>query len=167
VTKQLAAAVGLAVAYAMGVTAANAEVFASPDGAFTVEFPAAPKIAKSQGRTGAGTAYAETRWSVRNKDGYWAVAMFAYAKPRKADADANVRGAVAAAKGRLANDQPIRQNGVEGREILIDAGKSGVIRERILWVAGNLYFVIYAGAGAAAASAPDVDEFLISFEADR
>ena len=101
--KQIAAAFALAVASAMVVTAASAEVFASPDGAFTVEFPAGPKLAKSQGRTDAGTAYAETRWSVRNKDGYWAVAMFAYAKPRKADIEANVRAAVAAAKGRLAN----------------------------------------------------------------
>ena len=164
--KQIAAAFALAVASAMVVTAASAEVFASPDGAFTVEFPAGPKLAKSQGRTDAGTAYAETRWSVRNKDGYWAVAMFAYAKPRKADIEANVRAAVAAAKGRLANDQPISQNGVEGRESLIDAGKSGVIRERILWVAGNLYFVVYSG-DSAAASAPDVDEFLMSFEAAR
>jgi hypothetical protein len=167
VTKQLAAAFGPVVAFAMVVTAAHAEVFASPDGAFTVEFPAAPKLAKSQGQTDKGTGYAETRWSVRNKDGYWAVAMFAYAKPRKADTDANVRGAVAAAKGRLASDQRILQNGVEGREILIEAGKSVVVRERILWVAGTLYLVAYAGDSAAAAFASAVDEFLISFEAAR
>jgi len=92
--------------------------------------------------------------------------MFAYATPRKADIDASVRAAVAAAEGRLASDQPISQNGVEGREILIDAGKSGVVRERILWVAGSLYFVVYSG-DSAAASAPDVDEFLMSFEAAR
>ena len=164
--KQIAAAFALAVASAMVVTAASAEVFASPEGAFTVEFPAAPKLAKSQGRTVKGTAYIETRWSVRNTDGYWAVAMFAYATPRKADIDASVRAAVAAAEGRLASDQPISQKGVEGREILIDAGKSGVVRERILWVAGSLYFVVYSG-DSAAASAPDVDEFLMSFEAAR
>jgi hypothetical protein len=151
---------------AMAATVASAEVFNSPDGMFTIEFPARPVLTKAQGRTDKGIAYEESRWSVRNKEGYWSVAMFVYAKPRRADSDANVRGAIAAIKGRLADDQRIMQNGVPGREILIDAGKSGVVRERILWVAGNLYFVVFAG-DSAAASSPDVDEFLISFEAAR
>ncbi len=166
-TKRHAAVFGLAAVFAIAASAANADVFSSPDGSFTVEFPGRPALVKTQGRTDKGTAYEESRWSVRAKDGYWAVAIFAYATPRKADYDAAVNGAVAAAKGRLASDEPIRQDGVEGREILIDAGPSGAIRERIFWVAGTLYFVVYGGANLAAATSPDVDEFLISFEAAR
>jgi hypothetical protein len=145
--------------------AANADVFNSPDGMFTVEFPSPPSLTNLKGHTTRGTPYDENRWSAQTKDGYWSVAAFVYAKPRKTNYDANVAAAVAAAKGRLVSDQPIRQNGVDGREIVIDCGKSGFVRERILWVAGNLYFVSYSGKDAAAASAPMVDEFLISFEA--
>lgn len=165
-TRRLAALFGRLSLCATAATVANAEVFNSPNGMFTVEFPAPPVLTKVQGRTDKGNAYEESRWSVRNKEGSWSVAVFIYAKPRKADTDANVSGAVAAVKGRLAKDQRIMQNGVAGREILIEAGKSRVVRERILWVAGNLYFVVFAG-DSAAASSPDVDEFLISFEAAR
>jgi hypothetical protein len=154
----------LAVICSLVADSANAVVFNSPDGAFTVEFPGRPILAKSQGRTDKGTAYEKSQWSVRTKDGYWSVSTFTYAKPRKADYSANVNGAVSAAKGRLVSDQPIRQDSVNGHEILIDAGKSGVIRERILWVASTLYFVAYAGE-AAAANGSEVDEFLVSFEA--
>jgi hypothetical protein len=145
--------------------AAKTDVFNSPDGVFTVEFPSPPGLINLKGQTTLGTPYEENRWSAQTKYGYWTVAAFVYAKPRKTNYDANVAGAVAAAKGRLVSDQPIRQSGADGREIVIDCGKSGVVRERILWVGGTLYFVSYGGKDAAAAAAPMVDEFLISFEA--
>lgn len=149
------------------VAAASADVFNSPDGMFTVEFPASPSLLRLQGQTTRGTHYEEYRWSVGNKDGYWGVLIFAYANPRKTNYDAIIASTVAAANGRLISNQPIMQSGVPGREIVIDHGKDGVVRERILWAAGRLYFVVYGGDSLAAASAANVDEFLISFEAAK
>jgi hypothetical protein len=119
---------------------------------------------RSQGQTAKGIHYEEFRWSTFNKDGYWGVAMFVYATPRRLDYDANIGGAVAAAKGRLASQRSVQQSGVEGREILIEGPKSGVVRERILWIRDRLYFVVFGGAKPVATS-PEVDKFLDSFAA--
>jgi len=145
--------------------AASASIFQSPDGLFTVEFPGAPKLWVADGRTARGTGFEERRWSVATKDGYFSVTAFVYAKPQKTDFDAAASAAAAGARGRVVAVEPIRQGEVDGREIAIDCGASGFLRERIMSVGGVFYVVLFQGADATSAKAAAVDEFLISFEA--
>jgi Tfp pilus assembly protein PilF len=119
-----------------------------------------------QGKTAKGIPYYEYRWSVTNPDGYWGVAIFAYAPPLKADYDANINAAVAATRGRLVSQETIRQSGVAGREIVIEGPKSVVVRERLLWIGGRLYWIVFSSAKPAAATTPAVDKFLDSFVTD-
>lgn len=143
----------------------SADAFNSPEGKFSAEFPRAPSQTRTQGVTTKGTKFDEYRWSALNKDGDWVVAMFAYAKSRKADYEAQISAAVGAAKGVLVNQKQIQQSGVEGREILIDGPKADVVRERMFWIDGRLYFVIFSSAKRARANSPEVDKFLNSFSA--
>jgi hypothetical protein len=66
---------------------------------FTVDFPAPAVLFKFKGQTAKGIRFGEFRWRALNKEGYWGVAVFLYAEPRKVDYDANIAGAVAAPKG--------------------------------------------------------------------
>jgi tetratricopeptide (TPR) repeat protein/pimeloyl-ACP methyl ester carboxylesterase len=90
--------------------------------------------------------------------------MFAYATPRNEDYDANIRGAVASAKGRLVSQKSVHQSGVTGREIVIEDPHSVVVRERLFWIAGRLYWVVFSSAQPGASTAPAVGKFLDSFE---
>jgi len=154
----------LAVLGSCGAGSAEAAVFYSPDGLFVAEFPGPPTFTMTKAKTAKGTPFEERRWSTETTDGIWSVAAFLYATPRGTNYDAAVSGAVAAARGRLLSDQPIRQAGSDGREIVVKDG-AGILRERIVSVRGNLYVIAFHGKDAAAAAALAVDEFLISFEA--
>jgi tetratricopeptide (TPR) repeat protein len=119
-----------------------------------------------RGKTAKGISYYEYLWSLTNQEGYWGVAIFSYAQTFKGDYDANIRAAVAGAKGRLASQKTVQQNGVEGREIVIEGPKSVIVRERILWINGRLYWITFSSAKAGVANTPAVDRFLNSFETD-
>jgi len=162
--------IGIAGACALAASAASADTFESSEGKFSAEFPAPPVMVTLKGQTVKGTRYEEHRWSALNVDGYWGVAMFVYAEPRKLDYEANISAAVAAVKGRLASRKTIQQGAVEGCEILIEVEQPQpvVFRERMLWIGGRLYFVVFSGPKpAAAAAAPEIDKFLNSFAAVR
>ena len=90
--------------------------------------------------------------------------MFVYATPRKQDYGANISAAVSAAKGRLVSQKPVQQSGVTGREIVIEGPHSVVVRERLFWIAGRLYWVVFSSAKPGAADAPAVGKFLDSFD---
>src|SRR5579872_2416318 len=130
-------------------TTASAAVFNSPDGLFVIEFPGPPRLSVLKTQTTRGTEFEERRWSARTKDGYWSVTTFVYAKPRMTNYDAAVAGTVAAVKGHLVSNRPIWQAGFDGREIVVDCGDSGVLRERIVSIEGSLYVVAYRGRDAA------------------
>jgi hypothetical protein len=150
----------------LAASAASAYTFHSPEGGFIIEFPTIPVLTKVERQTAKGTPYDLYQWSVSDKDGHWAVAMSVYGKPRKEDYEGIIGATVAAARGRLASQKTVKQNGAEGREILIEAPKSA-IRERLFWIGGRLYFVSFSSAKPDAATAPEVDEFLDSFDASK
>lgn len=162
VRKLLGRLASIAVACALVAGVASAYTFTSADGKFTVEFPAAPKFAKSTSKTESGTAYDQYMWSVEKEDGWWGVAMIVYSKAVVKDYDASTRGAVAATKGTLLSQKPIRQSGVDGREIMIDVPQSGVVRQRFLWIGERFYQVVFSGKPGSGTT-PDVDAFLNSF----
>jgi hypothetical protein len=165
-TKLLGRLMGIAVACALAAGAASAYTFTSPEGKFTAEFPAAPKFAKSTNKTESGTAYDQYMWSVEKEDGWWGVAMIIYSTTVVRDYDANIRGAVAATKGKLLNQKPIQQSGVDGREIMIDVPQSGVVRQRFLWIGDRFYQVVFSGKPGSGTT-PDVDAFLNSFRGTK
>jgi hypothetical protein len=157
--------IGLLAACLLGTSAALASIVQVPLGPFVADFPAAPlQFATFQGKTAKGTPYSGYRWSASNHDGAWTIAMFAYATPRKEDYDANISGAVAASKGRLVSQKPVHQSGVTGREIVIEGPHSVVVRERLFWIAGRLYWVVFSSAKPGAANSPAVGKFLDSFD---
>jgi len=110
----------IVVACVIGASTADAYRFTSPEGKFTAEFPAAPTLNKTNGKTESGIPYDQYMWSIANKDGSWAVAMGIYSKAVTKDYDANIRGAVTAVKGKLLSQKIIEQSGAQGREIPID-----------------------------------------------
>jgi hypothetical protein len=144
----------------------HAETFNSVEGKFVAEFPSAPQLRKVQGKTARGINFDEYRWWAFSPEGYWSVAMFVYAKPRAADYEAHINGAVAATQGQLTSQKVIQQSGVEGRDIVIEGPNSVIVRQHILWIGDRLYFVTFSGAMSAAAS-PNVDRFLASFVAKK
>ena len=162
-TKHLGCLIGIAVAGAVAASAANAYPFASPEGKFIAEFPAAPTLEEAEGTTTSGIPYVRYRWSTENKDGWWAVSMFVYSKVVPRDNDTNARGAVAANKGNLVSQRPITQSGVPGREIRIEVPQSGVLRLRFFRIGERFYQVVFSGKPGTATS--DVDAFLDSFRA--
>lgn len=159
--------IAIACACIFAAGAAAAASFHSAEGQFTADFPATPVTAGiSPGKTVKGTPYYEYRWSVTTQDGYWGVAVFVYAEPRNADYDANVAAAAAGIKGRLISEKKVQQNGTEGREIVVEGPKSVVVRERLLWIGGRLYWIVFSSAKPGAVAAPAVDKFLNSFVSD-
>jgi len=157
--------IGLSAACLLAASAALASIVQVPLGPFVADFPAAPiHFATFQGQTAKGTPYSGYRWSAWNHDGSWTIAMFVYATPRKENYDANISAAVAAAKGRLVSQKPVHQSGVTGREIVIEGPHSVVVRERLFWIAGRLYWVVFSSAKPGAANAPAVGKFLDSFD---
>ena len=143
-------------------SAAGAYTFASPEGKFTAEFPAAPTLGKTTRKTTAGTPYDQYTWSIENKDGWWGVAMIIYSKAVMKDYDAHIRGAVAATKGTLLGQKTIQQSGAEGREILIEVPRSGVVRQRLLWIGDRFYQIVFSGRPGTGTT-PNVEAFLNSF----
>ncbi len=157
--------IGLSAACLLAASAALANIVQVPLGPFVADFPAAPiHFATFQGQTTKGTPYRGYRWSASNPDGSWSIAMFVYATPRKQDYDVNISAAVASAKGRLVSQKPVQQSGVTGREIVIEGPHSVVVRERLFWIAGRLYWVVFSSAKPGASSAPAVGKFLDSFD---
>jgi hypothetical protein len=154
--------IGIITACALAANAAKADPFESPIGKFSVEFPAVPVLSRSRGHTAKATLYEELKWGVLSNGGYWAVTMIVYANPRKLDYETKINAAVAAVQGRLTSQKSLIQCAVEGREILIEAPNSRVIRERMLWIGGRLHCIIFGGSKKAATS-PEVDKFLDSF----
>jgi hypothetical protein len=168
--KILGRLIGIVVACALAASAAGAYTFTSPEGEFTAEFPAAPTLEKTAGKTNGGTPFDQYTWAVENSDGYWSVFIFNYSKLVPKDVftqesyDARVQGAVANSKGTLRSQKPIQQSGVQGRDFLIDIPKSGiVIHQRLLWIGDRLrlYQIIWGGRGTG--TTPDVEAFLDSF----
>jgi hypothetical protein len=165
-TKHLGCLIGIAVACTVAASAAEAYTFASPEGKFIAEFPAAPALDEAKAKTNSGIPYDRYRWWFENADGWWAVSMLIYSKVVPRDYDANTRGAVAATKGNLVSQKPIMQSGVEGREIQIDIPQSGVVRMRFLWIGDRFYQVAFSGKPGTGTT-PDVDAFLDSFRGVR
>ena len=157
--------IGLSAACLLAASAALASIVQVPLGPFVADFPAAPiRFATFQGHTAKGTPYSGYRWSASNPNGSWTIAMFVYATPRKQDYGANISAAVSASKGRLVSQKPVQQSGVTGREIVIEGPNSVVVRERLFWIAGRLYWVIFSSAKPGAADVPAVGKFLDSFD---
>jgi hypothetical protein len=165
-TKYLGCFIGIVVACGVAASAASAYTFASPEGKFTAEFPAAPTLEKTTNKTTSGTPYDQYTWSIENKDGWWGVAMIIYSKAVMKDYDAHIRGAVAATKGNLLSQKTIQQSGAEGREILIDVPQSGVVRQRLLWIGNRFYQMVFSGRPGTGTT-PNVDAFLNSFRTTK
>jgi hypothetical protein len=158
----------IVVACVIGASTADAYRFTSPEGKFTAEFPAAPTLNKTNGKTESGIPYDQYMWSIANKDGSWAVAMGIYSKAVTKDYDANIRGAVTAVKGKLLSQKIIEQSGAQGREIPIDVPppQSRVVRQRFLWIGDRIYQIVFSGRPGTGAT-PDVDAFLNSFRTNK
>ena len=161
-TKHLGFLIGIVVACAVAASGTAADTFTSPEGKFTSEFPAAPTLEKTTNKTTAGTPYDQYTWSIEDKDGWWGVAMIIYSKAVMKDYDAHIRGAVAATKGNLLSQKTIQQSGAEGREILIEVPRSGVVRQRLLWIGDRFYQIVFSGRPRTGTT-PNVEAFLNSF----
>jgi hypothetical protein len=148
---------------AAAASPATANSFVTPAGRFLAKFPVAPVLTKKTGKTALGTPYDEYRYASETKDGWFGVSVVTYPKtPSAPDYAGNIAGSVASAKGKLVNQKPVQLGGVEGREVLIDVARSGVVRERLFWVGSSLYFVAFAGSPGGETS-PSASAFLDSF----
>lgn len=144
---------------------ANAYTLITTEGHFTAVFPGEPKLEKSTGKTASGITYNQSSWSFGSSDGNeaWFVMIATYSTPVKKDYVGNISGAVAAVKGRLVSQKTIRQNGVDGREILVDIPSSQEGRMRMLWIGNRYYQILFVGK-TGTTSTPNVDTFLNSFQ---
>jgi hypothetical protein len=95
--------------------------------------------------------------------------MDIYSQSIRKNYDDNVRGAVAAVKGNLLSQKTIRQNGVEGRDIVVDIpqkGQEGQVHVRYLWIGNRFYQIMFSGKPGTA-TAPNVEAFLASFRTTK
>ena len=154
--------------FAVVTGGASAYTFTSTEGRFTAVFPGAPKLEKSSGKTDSGNPYQLSNWAFGSSDGTeaWMILMGTYSKPVLKDYVANISGAVAGVKGKLVSQKTIRQNGVEGREILVDLPSGSEARERMLWIGDRFHQIMFIGKPGAR-STPNVDAYFNSFQATK
>jgi hypothetical protein len=124
--------------------------FAPKDGAFTVKLPAIPVEKTKQVDSPAGKLTTRFYLCDEPGDGAYVVSLTDYpAKALEGNPEKRLNnardGAVASAKGKLVHERKIKLAGHSGRELWIEADKTGMIQTRIYFVKQRLYQTMAIG----------------------
>ncbi len=135
--------------------------FVSPDGSFSVDFDAVPKLEKELGLKLNNVSYDSYDWSVSTPADDRSVAMFVYASPVAFSYDAEIAATAESAQAKVLSQRPITRGGVEGREVVFEAPQSVHMRARMFFGKNRLVQIIFVGKPGDVGS-PAADAFLDS-----
>lgn len=119
--------------------------FHDPDGAFTVSMPAAPKTSTDSVDNTDGTKVGMLEYTIDRGDNAMIVIVSDLTRYPNADRNKVIDGAVGGASksGTVASNKPARLDGQTGRDLKIVDANGNHIDDRIFFVDGKLYQVMY------------------------
>jgi hypothetical protein len=123
---------------------ANAFTFRSSEGHFTAEFPEEPKLDQTNAKSDDGTPLKQYTWEVDKGDTVYSVTMTTSQKRLTFNYDNGAAGFVKATKGKLISQQKLQMQGMEAREIFVEAG-GYIFRDRMIFVDQRIYQILYGG----------------------